>query len=105
MKVTMNDPIRSVDGTEVKDNGKTVLFVDIIITALTAVIQEDKDEAGSKMLEKWDLAERAHKARGETMEMTLDEAAFIKERIRKVFSSTVMYANAHKYLEAATGEK
>lgn len=105
MKVTMNDPILSVDGTEIKDNGKVVLFVDIIITALTAVTQDDKDESGSKMLEKWNLAERAHKARGQVMEMTVDEAAFIKERIRKVFSSTVMYANAHKYLEAATEDK
>jgi len=39
------------------------------------------------------------------MELTLDEATFIKERIRKVFSSTIMYANAHRLLEAATGEK
>lgn len=105
MKVTMNDPIRNVDGTEVKNGETPVLFVDVIITALTAAIEADKNEEGSAMLKKWDLAERAQKARGDAMEMTTDEASFIKERIRKVYSSTIMYANAHRLLEAAAGEK
>jgi len=105
MKVTMNDPIRGIDGTELKEAGKEILFVDIINTALTATIEADKGEDGKEMLKKWDLAERAQKARGDAMELTLDEATFIKERIRKVFSSTIMYANAHRLLEAATGEK
>ena len=56
-----------------------------------------------KKLKKWDLAERAQKARGDVMEITTDEASFIKERIRKVYASTIMYANAHRLLEAAAG--
>ena len=103
MKVTMNDPIRGIDGTEINEAGKSILFVDIIITALTATIEAEKGEDGKEMLKKWDLAERAQKARGDIMEITLDEAAFIKERIRKVFASTIMYANAHRLLDAATG--
>ena len=103
MKVTMNDPIRNVDGTEIKNGDSAVLFVDIIITALTASIEADRNEDGAAMLRKWDLAERAQKARGDVMEMTTDDAAFIKERIRKVYASTVMYANAHRLLEAAAG--
>lgn len=99
----MNDPIRNVDGTEVKDAEKNILFVDIIITSMTATLKADAEESGEAMLKKWDLAERAQKARGDIMEITLDEAAFIKERIRKVFASTIMYANAHRLLEAATG--
>lgn len=105
MKVTVNDPILLVDGTELKEGEKTVLFADIIITSMTATIPSDKEESGEAMLKKWDLAQRTQKARGEAMEITTDESSFIKERIRKVFSSTVMYANAHRILEAAAGEK
>jgi hypothetical protein len=103
MKITMNDPIRNVDGTEIKNGDTAVLFVDIIITALTATVESDKNEEGKEMLKKWDLAERAQKARGDVMEITTDEASFIKERIRKVYASTIMYANAHRLLEAAAG--
>jgi hypothetical protein len=101
MIITMNDPILNVDGTEVKTADKTLLFVDVIISSMTASIDEDKNEAGESMLKKWDLAQRAQKARGGTMEITVDEASFIKERIRKVYVSTTIYANAHRLLESA----
>lgn len=104
MKVTVNDPILHVDGKEVKEGEKTVVFADIIITAMTGVVASDKDESGETMLKKWDLAERTQKARGDVMEITTDESSFIKERIRKVFASTIMYANAHRILEAAAGK-
>lgn len=104
MKVTVNDPILHVDGKEVKEGEKTVVFADIIITAMTGVVPSDKDESGETMLKKWELAERTQKARGDVMEITTDESAFIKERIRKVFASTIMYANAHRLLEAAAGK-
>ena len=45
----MNDPIRNVDGTEIKNNDSAVLFVDIIITALTATVESDKNEEAKKM--------------------------------------------------------
>ncbi len=57
MKVTMNDPIRNVDGTEIKNGETSVLFVDIIITALVSAIESDKNEDGPTMLKKWDLAD------------------------------------------------
>lgn len=104
MKVTMNDPILNVDGNEIKEGDKAIIFVDIIVSALVTAISSDQGESGEEMLKKWDLAQRAHKARGGTLDLTIDEGAFIKERIRKVFSSTVMYANAHRYFEAAAGQ-
>jgi hypothetical protein len=105
MKVTMNDPILNVDGAEVKQEGdKALLFVDVIITSMTSTLKTDVEEKGEEMLKKWNLAERAQKARGDAMDITTDESAFIKERIRKVFASTVIYANAHRLLEAAAGK-
>lgn len=101
MKITVNDPILHVDGKEVKEGEQALVFADIIITSMTATIASDKDDSGDVMLKKWDLAERTQKARGDSMEITTDESAFIKERIRKVFASTIMYANAHRILEAA----
>lgn len=102
MKVTMNDPILNIDGTELKnEKNETVILVDLIITACTITLKSETEDTGDNMLKKWDLAQRAHNARGTTMELTLEEATFIKDRIRKAFSSTIIYANAHRILESA----
>lgn len=116
MKIAMNEAILGIDGKEIKeplmekgvkvgDSDKTVILVDLITTAMTTTLKSDLNEKGEEpadsLLKKWDIAQRAHAARGELLEISTDEATFIKERIRKVFASVVFYANAHRIIEAA----
>lgn len=104
MKVTMNDPIRNVDGSEIKNGESTLVLADVLITALVNSLEADKNEDAVTTLKRWNLAQKIQEARGAVLDITIDEAAFIKERVRKVYLSAIMYGNVHKYLEDATSK-
>ena len=115
MKILVNQPILNIDGSEFKAIKKqarinelgqiiepaveeTLLLVDVITDALLMTFKDDNELSGKQKIELIELARRTHKARGKTLEITLDEASVIKKRVQKGFTALV-YVNVHEMFE------
>lgn len=87
MKINVNSIVKSYENEPVKDGDKDVTFKSVIFQALNLTIQDEKLSEDDKM-KCYDLTSRMY-ARTE-VEYSIEEAAFILNRIKKMFGPLVV---------------
>lgn len=99
MKINFNKPFLMFDGAIAKENGKPQYMKDIIAQILFSGEWIGKKENRSKMLlMAYDLSQRIIKSTGE-IEITVEEAALIKEGAEALITSAGGYAQIVNLIE------
>ena len=90
MKVNLDAPLLSLDGTEVKDaDGKTTATLKAsIVNALLAVNEASHKQPGTEKLAKFKLAEKINK--GGEITLSSDEVVKIKESVSSSYGPLVV---------------
>lgn len=102
MKIDLQQVLQDVDGTTLIDASQNAMnLYHVFKTALLSPIDEDKNASPDEKLKMWDLSKRAYKSYTDkiNMELTVEDAAFIKARVNKVFLSAVVVGNVNEMLE------
>ena len=94
MKVNLNVALKSLDNTEVVQEGKPVMLSMLCSNALLSV--EDKD--GTTKMKCFSLASKIHASTDE-LEITVEEAAFLKDIIGKSIYTPLVIGRVFEILE------
>jgi hypothetical protein len=89
MKIQVNQPLKTIHGNNLEEvKGKSFTVKDAIVSGL---LSQDNSENinGQKKFELYKLASKIQDAEGE-VEITIEQAATIKERVGKSFTALVV---------------
>ena len=99
MKINFNQPFIGYDGNPTSINGKTQLIKDLLAQVLfSGSWIGEKDNKVELMLVSYDLSQRIYKSTGE-VDITVEEAALIKEAAGKSIASAGGYAQVVHLIE------
>lgn len=100
MRYNILQPVKEYDGSEAKDSdGKPITFKTVFTTALNATLRDEVLEA-EKKAKCYLLTNRLYLPHPEKTVLSVDECAFIKERVGKVYPPLV-YGRAVDFFEQA----
>jgi hypothetical protein len=89
--------LKTFDGTELKEENKSITFSSIAINALMGNYPEDKDQTGVQKLTRFKLAERIFTTPA-TIALSEEEKKLITDLVDKQFSILVV-GKMHSFLE------
>lgn len=96
MKINLKQTIRGYEGKESIENGKPIILRDIISTALNNFLRDEIPTAEVKN-KAFQLSIKLYS--GNEADFTLDDRAFIKERVDKIFPSPLICGRVAEILE------
>lgn len=90
MLVDFGKEFKDLDGNKIANiPGKTSTLKEVVIEALLAVFEDEKNLTGDEKLKRWELAKRVKSASG-VLELSVEEVALIKKLIGKGYGVLVV---------------
>lgn len=91
MKIDVNETLKALSGETLMDTDSKGTAIEATIKAaiVNALLTPAKSDNGIDKVKKYDLANRVYKAENE-IELTVEEAALIKERVGEAFGAIVV---------------
>jgi len=89
MIVNLNKPLTDFDGKPVTSGEGPIMLSNLVVQALLAATENERNETPQKKLERWELARKVHNASktGSDVELSAEEIVLIKTRGAEVLSA------------------
>jgi hypothetical protein len=89
MKINFTQPLKTLDGTELKIEGKTRTTAQAVMDSLLFIFQDEANLPGEEKVKRYKLANRIYQSKCET-DLTIEEAALIKKLTGKLFGPLIV---------------
>lgn len=100
MRINVTETIKDFDGQPILENDKPIEFRQVFATALNALVGDEQPLAEEKAKR---FAVGVKLYQGKEINITVDEAAVIKERVGKVYNP-IFYGRTCELLDGAATE-
>lgn len=98
MKIALNQKLKDFDGEVLiteklvgKETKKTPLTIaEVVINSLTANFGDEKDLTGDEKVKRFILAQKIHRKKDGTAEITIDEASMVKKLVGKAYGVLIV---------------
>ena len=91
MKIDVTQNLAALDGSLITDGteeNKPVLLKTVLVNALMASLEDDKNQTGEDKLKNWTLSKDIHD--GTELDLTPEQLSKLKERVGKVYTTAVV---------------
>jgi hypothetical protein len=89
MRIDFSQRLKSIDGSELTENGKPLTLGVIAVNALLEVVPKNEDPTADVKVQRWKIAQRVAGADGD-VDITVEEIVLVKRLIGVAYGPLVV---------------